>query len=107
MTNWLESVLKDNPDWSATVLEYFERYSPKLEDFLQVQVLPQLREVLQHLTTGVFGTLVFIKNVLIGVIISVYLMLDKEKFATQCKMSVYALFDTESQSYCPCFPLYP
>lgn len=61
MTNWLESVLKDNPDWSATVLEYFERYSPKLEDFLQVQVLPQLREVLQHLTTGVFGTLVFIK----------------------------------------------
>ncbi len=99
MTNWLESVFKDNPDWSATVLEYFERYSPKLEDFLQVQVLPQLRELLQHLTTGVFGTLVFIKNVLIGMIISVYLMLDKEKFATQCKMSVYALFDTERANH--------
>lgn len=99
MTNWLESVFKDNPDWSTTVLEYFEKYSPKLEDFLQEQVLPQLRQVLQHLTTGVFGTLVFIKNLLIGMIISVYLMLDKEKFATQCKMSVYALFDTERANH--------
>lgn len=93
--NWLETLLKDNPEWKTTVFEYLNKYSPKLETFLNDQALPQLRAVLQHLTIGVFGTLVFIKNVLIGLIISVYLMADKEKFVIQSKMSVYALFDPE------------
>lgn len=93
--HWLESLLKNNPEWQDMVLDNVETFSPRLEAFLNDQLLPQLKEILQHLTTGVFGTLVFIKNVLIGLIISVYLMLDKEKFVTQSKMCVYALFDAE------------
>ena len=75
--HWLESLLKNNPQWQTMVLDNIETFSPRLETFLNSQVLPQLKELLQHLTTGVFGTLVFIKNVLIGLIISIYLMLDK------------------------------
>lgn len=93
--HWLESLLKDNPEWRTAVFDYLNRYSPKLETFLNDQVLPQVKEILQSFTTGVFGTLVFIKNLLIGLIISVYLMAGKEGFVTQSKMFVYALFDTE------------
>lgn len=93
--HWLESILKDNPEWQTTVFDYLNRYSPKIETFLNVEVLPQIKQVLQSLTTGVFGTLVFIKNLLIGLIISVYLMAGKEEFVTQSKMFVYALFDAE------------
>lgn len=93
--HWLESLLKDNPEWQTTVFSYIEQYSPKLENFLNVQILPQLRAILQHLSTGVFGTLVFIKNLLIGLIISIYLMAGKEEFVTQSKMFVYAFLSTE------------
>lgn len=93
--HWLESLLKDNPEWQTTVFSYIEQYSPKLENFLNVQILPQLRSILQHLSTGVFGTLVFIKNLLIGLIISIYLMAGKEEFVTQSKMFVYAFLSTE------------
>lgn len=93
--HWLESLLKDNPEWETTVFDYLNRYSPKVETFLNDQVLPQIKGILQQLTTGVFGTLVFIKNLLIGLIISVYLMSGKEEFVTQSKMCVYALFDVE------------
>ena len=93
--HWLESILKDNPEWQTMVFDYLNRYSPKIETFLNVEVLPQIKQLLQSLTTGVFGTLVFIKNLLIGLIISIYLMADKEVFVTQSKMFVYALFDTE------------
>ena len=58
--------------------------------------MPQIKQLLQSLTTGVFGTLVFIKNLLIGLIISVYMMAGKEAFVTQSKMLVYAIFDTEN-----------
>lgn len=97
--HWLESLLKNNPQWQTMVLDNIETFSPRLEAFLNSQVLPQLKELLQHLTTGVFGTLVFIKNVLIGLIISIYLMLDKEKLVTQSKMCVYALFDAERANH--------
>lgn len=93
--HWLESLLKDNPEWKTTVFEYLNQYSPKLENFLNLQVLPQMRQVLQHLTNGVFGTIVFLKNLLIGVIISIYLMAGKEGFTAQAKMYVYAMFNTE------------
>lgn len=93
--HWLESLLKDNPEWKDIVFDYLNRYSPKVEAFLNMEVLPQVKAILQSLTTGVFGTLVFIKNLLIGLIISVYLMAGKEEFVTQSKMLVYALFDTE------------
>lgn len=54
--------LKDNPEWKTIVFDYLNRYSPKVEAFLNVEVLPQAKAVLQSLTTGVFGTLVFIKT---------------------------------------------
>ena len=94
--HWLESLLKDNPEWQTTVFDYLNRYSPKIETFLNVEVLPQIKQLLQSLTTGVFGSLVFIKNLLIGLIISVYMMAGKEAFVTQSKMLVYAIFDTEN-----------
>lgn len=96
INHWLESILKDNPEWQTAFFDYFlNRYSPRIETFLNMEVLPQIKQILQSLTTGVFGTLVFIKNLLIGLIISVYLMAGKEEFVTQSKMFVYAIFDAE------------
>ena len=40
--HWLESLLKDNPEWQTTVFDYLNRYSPKIETFLNVEVLPQI-----------------------------------------------------------------
>ena len=93
--NWLNSILKDNPELRSTAIDFFNSYSSKVETWMNVQLLPQLKEVLQQFTTGVFGALVFIKNFLIGAIISVYLMADKEGFLTQGKMFIYAAFDAE------------
>lgn len=93
--NWLNSILKDNPELRSTAIDFFNSYSSKMETWMNVQLLPQLKEVLQQFTTGVFGALVFIKNFLIGAIISVYLMADKEGFLTQGKMFIYATFDAE------------
>lgn len=93
--NWLNSILKDNPELRSTAIDFFNSYSSKMETWMNVQLLPQLKEVLQQFTTGVFGALVFIKNFLIGAIISVYLMADKEGFLTQGKMFIYAAFDAE------------
>ena len=93
--HWLNSILKNNPELRSTAIDFFNSYSSKVETWMNVQLLPQLKEVLQQFITGVFGALVFIKNFLIGAIISVYLMADKEGFLTQGKMFIYAVFDAE------------
>lgn len=95
INHWLNSILKDNPDLRQTVFYFFDNYSSKMETWLNEQLLPQLKDVLQQLTTGVFGALIFVKNILIGAIISIYLMVDKEKFLAQGKMFIYAIFSPE------------
>ena len=95
ISHWLNSILKNNPELRTTVFTFFENSSSRMETWLNQQLLPQLKDVLQQFTTGVFGALIFVKNLLIGAIISIYLMADKEKFLTQGKMFIYAVFSPE------------
>ena len=93
--HWLNTLLKNNKELQDTAFDFFNNYSSKMEVWVNNSLLPQLKELLAHFTTSVFGLLTFIKNLLIGLIISVYLMVDKEKFMIQGKMFAYALFDPD------------
>ncbi|MGN0398948.1 MAG: AI-2E family transporter [Blautia sp.] len=98
-THWMSSILKDNEELQTTVFNLIDNYSYKIENWMNQQLLPQLRDILQHLTVGVFGALIFVKNILIGVIISIYLMISKEIYLAQGKMFLYALFETERANF--------
>ena len=99
VTHWLSSILKDNEELQTTVFNLINSYSSKIENWMNQQLLPQLRDILQHLTIGVFGALIFVKNILIGMIISIYLMVSKENYLAQGKMFLYALFETERANF--------
>lgn len=94
LEHWMNTLANDNKQWMNTAIDLINNYSEKLEAWMNTQLLPQLKGIVQHLTNGVFGALIFLKNILIGMIISIYLMADKEKFIGQSKMYIYSLFDT-------------
>ena len=93
--NWLSSILRDNEELQTTVFNFIDNYSFKVENWMNQQLLPQLRQILQQMTTGIFGAVLFVKNILIGAIISIYLMASKETYLSEGKMFIYAIFDTE------------
>ncbi len=96
LSNWALSLLKDNPDLEATVDALINQYSAKMLEYVNTNLLPHINEVLKNVSLGVIGVFKALWNLIIGFIISVYLLGSKEKFAGQAKKIVYALFDREA-----------
>lgn len=74
--------------------DQFEQYAVTLQDFLTNNVLPEMQSILKNFSAGVFDVITFLKNFVIGAIISIYVMADKENFIAKSKMIVCALFPT-------------
>lgn len=96
LSNWALLLLKDNPELEATVDALINQYSAKILEYVNTNLLPHINEVLKTVSLSVIGVFKALWNLIIGFIISVYLLGSKEKFAGQAKKIVYALFDREA-----------
>lgn len=93
ITNWLNKILEDNPtlrDYSTKVVD---NYSGEINEWFNSTFLTKTSEILKAVSMGVLGSLKILWNLIIGIIISIYVMINKEKFAGQAKKTIYAFFD--------------
>lgn len=113
MQSWITTYLADNPDVEAAVLPYYNAVANYIQDRLQSDVMPNLESVsstvewiqstlLPNLTSVAANVSLFVaalvsllKDLLIAVIVSVYLLLRKDTLAAQTKKIVYGLFPTQ------------
>ncbi len=96
LSNWALLLLKDNPDLEATVDTLINQYSAKVLEYVNTNLLPHINEVLKTVSLSVIGVFKALWNLIIGFIISIYLLGSKEKFAGQAKKIVYAVFDRKA-----------
>lgn len=88
-----EKLLADNPDVEAYIEGLLDTYSKDLDNFLDKSVMPTINTFILSASKGVIGMLKSLYNLVIGLIISLYILSGKEKFASQAKKMCYALFD--------------
>lgn len=100
LSEWALLLLKDNPDLEKAVNSLFDQYSVMLTEYANTHFLPRindmLNDVLSILSSSVIGVLKALWNLIIGFIISIYLLASKEKFAGQAKKIVYSIFDRQT-----------
>ena len=94
LTIWLQKLLADNPDIEAAVIEVMDTYSGELNNFLNLSLLPKMNEVIRSISLSFLSFIMRLWNLIIGFIISIYILGSKELFAGQEKKIVYALFET-------------
>lgn len=92
---WVTKKLENDQELNVFVTGLFNRYANQFENFLTKDILPQLQEALLHFSSGVWNMLVFFKNIVIGLIVSVYILTDKETFTAKGKMLLYAAFSPQ------------
>lgn len=95
-TIWLDGLLVDNQELGNYVMNLVDRYSVELEVWLNNTVLTASSEVIKKISLSVISVLAVLWDFIIGVVISVYLLSSKEKFAGQAKKIVYAIFEREN-----------
>ena len=109
---WLQKFLADNPDIQNTVISVYVSAAASLEDWLNADILPNLesvtttvqwlrQSVLPNLT-GVMSSVsalvvslaLLLKDLLIALIVTFYLLIRKDVFAAQSKKIVYSMLPT-------------
>ena len=89
---WAQRLLENNPDFAAWVSNAINEYYQDALTWLSDKLVPQIEVAVQAVTGGLLGVFVFLKNLLIGVIVSVYLLATKENFAAiGCKLTYTVL----------------
>lgn len=92
--NWLNSFMERGWDLNADTIDMLNTYSAQAQEYMTTTILPQMQDMLKNISAGVFDVLVFLKNFLIGAIVSIYVLADKEIFVAKTKMALYVLMPT-------------
>ena len=110
---WLTNFFRDNPDLQEAVLPYYNSASESLEkwftengllsnfqsadatiEWVQEEVFPRLSGVFSGVYAGLWAIVMLLKDLLIALIVSVYVLVRKDKFAAQSKKITYSIFPT-------------
>ena len=92
LSDWIDDVTNGNTEVSDMVEEAVKKGTDAIENFWQTDVLTKVQTYLTSITSGVIYGVKLVLNILIGLIISVYVMASKETFAGQAKKMIYAIF---------------
>lgn len=93
---WISQLLDDNPDIEYFVTDAINQYSVNLEEFFNLKILPQLNNLIMAVSMSIFSFVKVFWNLIIGFIISIYILASKETFSAQTKKIVYAFLSEES-----------
>ncbi len=98
-TAWLGEVLENNTWLSEQIQEYILEVTGGLSDsmftWLRNTFLPGLSTLVTSVSSGVYQTGKAIYNLVIGMIVSVYLLGDKEHFKANSVRLLYAIFSIQ------------
>ena len=94
--NWVTALVENENLFSDEVLSdqvlsALNDYYDKLVKWITDTVIPQAQVAIVAVTGGIWSVIIFLKNLLIGMMISVYLLARKEGFARQSKKLLYAI----------------
>lgn len=97
--DWLQTIVEKGWNLNDGTVEMVEEYSMKAQEYLTTTILPQMQNMLKNISAGVFDVLTFLKNFLIGAIVSLYLLADKEGFIAKGKMAAYAVLPARQANF--------
>ena len=97
--DWVSGLLSDNPKLAELAGSFYNEAS----QWLTTKLLPGLQTAVTNFTgslvTGVWSIVVFAKNFLIGIIVSVYLLAAKEKSAARCCKLLYGVLPEDKAAF--------
>lgn len=96
ITAWLNKTLENNPMLRENAMKILDNYSNEINSWINTTVLTKTSDLVKVVSVSVWSSLKVLWNLIIGIIISVYVMSNKEKFSGQFKKIIYAFYDTNT-----------
>ena len=91
----IDNLLKDYPEIEQYATKIFGNLTDALTKWATNTLLPSMENVVTNITSGVFYVLKGLYNVVIGMIVSVYILYNKEPFIAHYRKILYSIFSPE------------
>ncbi len=88
---WVSRLMEDNPEISRRVNEAANEYWVELRAWFTGTFLPQAQQTITLVTSGVVSALAFVKDALVGMVVSIYLLAKKERSAVNSRKLLYSI----------------
>ena len=92
----IDKMLKNNPDVEAYATNLFGTFSDTVTKWAENKALPSMENVVANITTGVYFVIKLLYNLIIGIIVSMYVLNNKSKCIGYAKKMLYCLFNAKS-----------
>lgn len=94
-SRWITQLLEDFPEIEHYVSQTLGQVNTSLMDWIQNTVLPKLGNLISNVTSGVYYAIMGVYNLVIGIIVSVYVLSNLEQFGASAKRILYSVFSVE------------
>lgn len=96
MSEWIELKLEDHPEVEKYVAQALESLSNQLLDLVKNRLLPSMGNVISSVTTGVYAAFRVVYNLIVGIIVSVYILSNREIAKAGFRKVLYSIFSVET-----------
>ena len=96
LSRWADGLFKNYPVLDDYLGGFLDNFNTNLGNWLETKLLPRVGSVVTSVTSGVYGVAKSIYNLIIGIIVSIYLLSDKEGFVAAVKRMTYSVFSVET-----------
>ncbi len=93
---WLRNILKVSPTLEEIILSAVNESSSSILEWISNALLPQMKMIMDSFTTGLSDMYVFVSDFVIGIVFSIYILSNKNKFVSQLKKFVYTVLNVHS-----------
>ena len=95
LSEWSQNLLTNFPEIRDFVTGKFEEINTNLFAWLRENIMPRLGGFVSNLTAGVYYFVRAVYNIVIGIIVSVYLLSNRESASARAKRLCYCVFGVE------------
>lgn len=98
ITKWFSEldILKNNPELYNNLSSTLNKMLTSLEDWLSTSLLTSLSGILSGLTFRIIGFFNVVLDVVVGLIVSIYILTSKRKYTAKAKRFTYVLFKPQT-----------
>ena len=95
LTTWATKMLTNYPEISDYVAEMLGDVNTDIISWLQTTILPTLGSFLSNVSTGVRYVVTGVYNLVIGIIVSIYILSNIEGFTASAKRMIYSIMSVD------------
>ena len=96
LTTWATKMLTDYPKISDYVADLLGDVNTDIVSWLQTTILPKLGNLLSNVSMGVRYVVTGVYNLVIGIIVSIYILSNIEGFTASTKRMIYSVMSVDA-----------